>query len=76
MLSDWHVKELQKAISGYRETIASLEDIKVNVRPCDRNETWRSATEARILHLKQSITSLKNILGIIQIANPPVIRKI
>jgi hypothetical protein len=62
MPSNWYIEELQKAILGYGETIAALEDIKQNVRPCDRSAQWWEAAEARIRHLKQSITALQNIL--------------
>jgi hypothetical protein len=63
MLSNWYMEELQKAILGYRETIAALEDIKRNVKPFEKNSQWGEAAEARIRHLKQSITALQNILG-------------
>jgi chromosome segregation ATPase len=62
MLSNWYMEELQKAILGYRETIAALEDIKRNLKPCERNaQRWEEA-DARIRHLKQSITALQSVL--------------
>ncbi len=37
MRSNWYNEELQKAISGYRETIAALEEMKKDVQPWDRS---------------------------------------
>ncbi len=62
MQSIWYKDELQKAILGYRETIAGLEAMKQSFRPCDRNDLWWEESDARILHLNQSIASLENFL--------------
>ena len=62
MLSNWYMEELQKAILGYRETIAALEDIKRNVKPCERSAQWWEEADTRIRHLKQSITALQSVL--------------
>ena len=61
MQSNWYNEELQKAISGYRETIAALEEIQMNINPTDRAELLWGAAEARILQLKKSIASLENL---------------
>lgn len=63
MLSYSYIGELQKAVSGYRETIAAPEDIKRNVRRCEKSELWWEEADTRIHHLKQSITSLEHFLG-------------
>jgi hypothetical protein len=76
MVSNWYIEELQKAISGYGETIAAIEDIKRNVKPCDRSALWWEAAEARIRHLKQSITALQNVLGSPQAENSGNILKV
>ena len=75
MLSNWYMEELQKAILGYRETIATLEDIKRNVNPCERSAQWWEEAEVRIRHLKQSITALQDVLRSPQVANSGDIRK-
>ena len=62
MRSDWYIQELRKAILGYRETIASLEETKRNIRPCDKNGMWCKAAENRIQHLKESLASLERLL--------------
>ena len=63
MQSNWYNEELQKAILGYRGTIAALEHIKKNVNHCDRDDFWLKQAEARILQLKKSIASLENFRG-------------
>jgi hypothetical protein len=63
MRSNWYNEELQKAISGYRETIGSLENIKKDVQPWDRSELWWDQLERQIQHLKQSIASLEDYVG-------------
>ena len=63
MQSNWYNEELQKAILGYRQTIAALEDIKRNVQPWDRSELWWDQLETQIQHLKRSIASLEDFLG-------------
>ncbi len=64
MRSNWYNEELQKAISGYRQTIAELEDAKKNVQRWDRSELWWDQVDSQIQHLKQSIASLEGFLGI------------
>jgi prefoldin subunit 5 len=63
MRSNWYNEELQKAISGYRETIATLENAKKDVQSWDRNELWWDQLERQIQHLKQSIASLEDFMG-------------
>jgi prefoldin subunit 5 len=61
--SNWYNEELQKAILGYRDTIAALENMKKGVQPWDRSELWWDQLERQIQHLKQSIASLEDVLG-------------
>lgn len=63
MRSNWYNEELQRAILGYRETIAALESVKKDVQPWDRSELWWDQLEKQIQHLKQSIASLEDFLG-------------
>ena len=63
MRSNWYNEELQKAILGYREMIASLEDHKKDVQPWDRSALWWDQLERQIQHLRQSIVSLEDYLG-------------
>ena len=76
MPSNWYTEELQKAILGYRETIAALEDIKRNVKPCERSAQWWEEADARIRHLKQSITALQNVLRRTQAENSSDVLKV
>lgn len=63
MRSNWYNEELQKAILGYRQTIAELEGIKRNVPNWERSELWWDQVERQIQHLKQTAASLENYLG-------------
>ena len=63
MRSNWYNEELQKAILGYRETIAALENVKKDVQSWDRSELWWDQLERQIQHLKQSIVSLEDYVG-------------
>ena len=63
MRSNWCNEELQKAILGYRETIAELEGIKRDVQNWERSKLWWDQLERQIQHLKQSVASLENYLG-------------
>ena len=63
MRSNWYDHELQKAILGYRDTIAGLEETKQNVPRRDRSELWWDQLETQIQHLKKSIASLEDFLG-------------
>ena len=63
MRSNWYNGELQKAILGYRETIAELECIKRDVQHWERSELWWDQLERQIQHLKQSVALLENYLG-------------
>ena len=63
MRSNWYNEELQKAISGYRETIAALEQAKQDVQPWDRSDLWWDQLERQIQHLKQSIVALEDYVG-------------
>ena len=73
MRSNWYNEELEKAILGYRETIAALEDIKRNVQTWDRSDLWWDQLETQIQHLKQSIAALEDCLGTLPShpASPP-----
>ena len=72
MRSNWYNEELLKAILGYGETIAALEDVKLNVKHCERSELWWDQLETQIQHLKKSIASLEDYLG--TSPNPPAFR--
>ena len=76
MLSNWYVEELQNAILGYRQAITALEDLKRNVKPREKNSQWWAAVEAQILHLKQSITVLQEVLHSLHPENSDEILKV
>jgi hypothetical protein len=56
-------EELERAIAGYREQIATLEDIKLNAKPNEKNAPVSVDAEIRIQRLKRSIASLENFLS-------------